>query len=375
MAGFDNTSGVASGGVPYQPAYTIQPKYGFRYSTQPFVDPYQDTYNPKYTAPPQKQIIPPNSTVPIIENNDSNNNDVANANQSAVTQMSIDAAQAANTRDYDLEEKGVFDRGQVYGPSASNALGAMIPGYGFMSGLTGPAVPTSGYGSPGSISSLTGGVFDDQSRSYNPVTGVYNQEYGTQRAFTDRMVENPVGMFTGDPKNAYDYQDVNAVNANTMHSKSMQQSVNFIDTHPMHAGKSEREKDNLKDEAAKIHLMDMGIPEHSAEVGTPTHDAMVDPSSYSDSGAAPKGSQYSKTGVFSSGMPSGGVDVSDPNSTGASTGIGGSASGVSGLGDESGQGTGSSSSSATAGQDTATSGPTGTSYADDAQGSGGGGGK
>ena len=99
MAGFDNTSGVASGGVPYQPAYTIQPKYGFRYSTQPFVDPYQDTYNPKYTAPPQKQIIPPNSTVPIIENNDSNNNDVANANQSAVTQMSIDAAQAANTRD------------------------------------------------------------------------------------------------------------------------------------------------------------------------------------------------------------------------------------------------------------------------------------
>ena len=375
MAGFDNTSGVASGGVPYQPAYTIQPKYGFRYSTQPFVDPYQDTYNPKYTAPPQKQIIPPNSTVPIIENNDSNNNDVANANQSAVTQMSIDAAQAANTRDYDLEEKGVFDRGQVYGPSASNALGAMIPGYGFMSGLTGPAVPTSGYGSPGSISSLTGGVFDDQSRSYNPVTGVYNQEYGTQRAFTDRMVENPVGMFTGDPKNAYAYQDVNAANANTMHSKSMQQSVNFIDTHPMHAGKSEREKDNLKDEAAKIHLMDMGIPEHSAEVGTPTHDAMVDPSSYSDSGAAPKGSQYSKTGVFSSGMPSGGVDVSDPNSTGASTGIGGSASGVSGLGDESGQGTGSSSSSATAGQDTATSGPTGTSYADDAQASGGGGGK
>ena len=375
MAGFDNTSGVASGGVPYQPAYTIQPKYGFRYSTQPFVDPYQDTYNPKYTAPPQKQIIPPNSTVPIIENNDSNNNDVANANQSAVTQMSIDAAQAANTRDYNLEEKGVFDRGQVYGPSASNALGAMIPGYGFMSGLTGPAVPTSGYGSPGSISSLTGGVFDDQSRSYNPVTGVYNQEYGTQRAFTDRMVENPVGMFTGDPKNAYAYQDVNAANANTMHSKSMQQSVNFIDTHPMHAGKSEREKDNLKDEAAKIHLMDMGIPEHSAEVGTPTHDAMVDPSSYSDSGAAPKGSQYSKTGVFSSGMPSGGVDVSDPNSTGASTGIGGSASGVSGLGDESGQGTGSSSSSATAGQDTATSGPTGTSYADDAQASGGGGGK
>jgi hypothetical protein len=62
-----------------------------------------------------------------------------------------------------------------------------------------------------------------------------------------------------------------------------------------------------------------------------------------------------------------GIDKNDPNSTGASTGIGGSASGVEGMG-------GTSSSSATAGQDTATSGPTGTSYSDDAQGSGGGGG-
>jgi hypothetical protein len=67
-----------------------------------------------------------------------------------------------------------------------------------------------------------------------------------------------------------------------------------------------------------------------------------------------------------------GVDTSDPNSTGASTGIGGSAAGVAGMGDESGAGTGSSSSSATAGQDTATSGPTGTSYSSDEQGSGGG---
>ena len=67
-----------------------------------------------------------------------------------------------------------------------------------------------------------------------------------------------------------------------------------------------------------------------------------------------------------------GVNTDDPNSTGASTGIGGSAAGVAGMGDESGAGTGSSSSSATAGQDTATSGPTGTSYSSDEQGSGGG---
>jgi len=55
-----------------------------------------------------------------------------------------------------------------------------------------------------------------------------------------------------------------------------------------------------------------------------------------------------------------GVDTSDPNSTGASTGVGGSAAGVGGMSG------GSTSSSATAGT------TSGTSYADDAQGSGGG---
>jgi len=55
-----------------------------------------------------------------------------------------------------------------------------------------------------------------------------------------------------------------------------------------------------------------------------------------------------------------GVDTSDPNSTGASTGVGGSAAGVGGMSG------GSTSSSATAGTSS------GTSYADDAQGSGGG---
>ena len=77
-----------------------------------------------------------------------------------------------------------------------------------------------------------------------------------------------------------------------------------------------------------------------------------------------KGASYSGITGF---QVNPGVDKNDPNSTGASTGIGGSASGVEGMG-------GTSSSSATAGQDTATSGPTGTSYSDDAQGSGGGGG-
>jgi len=77
-----------------------------------------------------------------------------------------------------------------------------------------------------------------------------------------------------------------------------------------------------------------------------------------------KGGSYSGITNFTQNP---GIDKNDPNSTGASTGIGGSASGVEGMG-------GTTSSSATAGQDTATSGPTGTSYSDDAQGSGGGGG-
>ena len=140
---------------------------------------------------------------------------------------------------------------------------------------------------------------------------------------------------------------------------------------------------NAKDALdAQMKGIGMGFAASTVAPGTATN-AAISGKGYSSTGAAPAGSQYSSTGTFSTGSSaddtgvgssgdlggatgagygagSDGVDTDDDDSTGASTGVGGSASGVDGMSG------GSTSSSATAGT------TPGTSYADDAQGSGGG---
>ena len=140
---------------------------------------------------------------------------------------------------------------------------------------------------------------------------------------------------------------------------------------------------NAKDALdAQMKGIAMGFAASTVAPGTATN-AAISGKGYSSTGAAPAGSQYSSTGTFSTsssaddtgvgssgdlggatgagyGAGSDGVDTDDDDSTGASTGVGGSASGVDGMSG------GSTSSSATAGT------TPGTSYADDAQGSGGG---
>ena len=86
------------------------------------------------------------------------------------------------------------------------------------------------------------------------------------------------------------------------------------------------------------------------------------------------GKQFSSTGKFSTEPPSGGIDITAPESTGSAATSGGSQAGVYGgdVTDEQDQGTsttGTTSSTATAGQGKGT----GTSYADDAQSSDSGG--
>jgi hypothetical protein len=89
---------------------------------------------------------------------------------------------------------------------------------------TEPAIPKSGFGSQGSYSSNTGGQFKD-GRSYDPITGVANQEYANQNSFLqgnymtnlmdnisgepkydpfgDVINNDPLGAFFSDPDNAY----------------------------------------------------------------------------------------------------------------------------------------------------------------------------
>jgi len=177
---------------PYQPSFSIQPTYGFRYSSQPFA-PNVGSINsantgiiPDYEYKPDVKVPnkPMSPVTPQVmdSSSDDNNSEIAEASR----QMSIDAS------------KG---KGEVYGPSAQGLVGALSP-FG-MSSLTGPAVPESGYGSPGSVSSLTGGVFNEEGRSVDPITGVANPEFATSRAFTDYIYNDPFANVFGDKDNAF----------------------------------------------------------------------------------------------------------------------------------------------------------------------------
>lgn len=278
----------SAGTTAYQPAPSIQPKYGFRYSGSNFAPSMSPANIPpvNYTIPAYE--APTVAPTPYADNTSMTmGNDSDNGSAMASTQMSIDQANK-NISNANIGQD--FGLQKTYGPSPMN----MIPGY----GLFGPAVPTSGYGTPGTVSSITGGTFDQQGRSIDPITGYANPEYATMGAFANQIMDDPLGNILGDPKNAFDYDP------NSKKSQTVQFSeAKGLDT----------------DKAATKDLLDMGISEASAQPGTATHDAQLG-IGYSNTGAAPTGSQFSSTGIFSTESPSGGPDSSNPESTG-STGV------------------------------------------------------
>lgn len=279
---------------PYQPSFSIQPSYGFRYFSQPFannVGTVKDTsvkpdYEPNYKVPDK----PITSTTPaVMDSSDDNQNMNADLTQSRVD--------VANT----LTDKG------VYGPDNPASI---IPGYGMLSKISGPAVPETGFGSPGSISSVTGGIFDDDSRSYNPITGEYNQEYGTSRAFTDYMLNDPMGNIFGDTKNAFNYSKNNLQSQGF--EKAMMDSPLATDAD----GLTEADKVLI----AKDLGRDMGFSEPTIRDDGPTVTA-IQGKGYTNTGAAPSGSQFSSTGIFSSSNSDNSGDSYDAGSdTGSYTG-------------------------------------------------------
>jgi len=60
------------------------------------------------------------------------------------------------------------------------------------------AVPSEGYGAYGTYSGLTGNKFDASGRGYDPSTGQYKQEYATQKAWSDKMGQDPLDNIFGD---------------------------------------------------------------------------------------------------------------------------------------------------------------------------------
>jgi len=283
---------------PYQPSFSIQPTYGFRYMSQPFADNVSSGYtppNPNYIPPKPKvqpDYVPPQvNNQAVMDTSDSNN-----PNAEISKQMSLDVAPTVAPRDYDAEEKGIFNKGEVFNPSPKGMLSAITP-FGLGS-FTEPAIPAKGYGSEGSISGLTGGVFQG-GRSYDPITGYAKPEFASTRAFTNYMIEDPFANTFGDKNNQFVY------NRDKDRPNPQAQEFQFaMAKSPLaEGGVTEAEKDTI---AKKIGV-DAGIAESSLQgQNNPTISA-IKGEGYID-GAAPKGSQFSSTGTFSSGT----VDYSDP---------------------------------------------------------------
>lgn len=278
----------SGGTTPYQPVPSIQPKYGFRYSGSNFAPSMSPANVPpvQYTIPAYE--TPTVAPTPYADNTSMTmGSDSDNGSAMASTQMSIDQANK-NISNANIGQD--FGLQKTYGPSPMS----MMPGY----GLFGPAVPTSGYGTPGTVSSITGGTFDQQGRSIDPITGYANPEYATMGAFANQIMDDPLGNILGDPKNAFDY-------AKTGPQSLKMQDVQFAES-----------KGLDPDLAATKGLMDRGISEAQAQPGTPTHTAATDPTSYSSTGAAPTGSQYSSTSVFSTSHSDSSNNNSNNNNTG-----------------------------------------------------------
>jgi len=331
----------SAGTTPYQAAPSIQPKYGFRYSGSTFAPSMSPANVPPVTYTIPAYEAPTVAPTPYADNTSmtmGSDGDGDNGSSMASTQMSIDQANS-NLGNTNIEEEQAANTG-MYGPTFNPM--SFVPGFGMMASLNAPAVPTSGYGTPGTYSSLTGNQFDADSRGIDPITGYAMPEYGTMKAFTNQIMEDPLGNLTGDPKNAFDYDP----------NSKKSQTVQFAEA-----------KGLSPSNAATKDLMDMGIAEQNAQPGSASHNASLG-IGYTDTGAAPAGSQFSSTGTFSSGATSTGVGSTGGlgGATGAGYGAGSEGTGGENSGGNQSGGVGQSNSAANTG------------YADDAAASDSGGG-
>ena len=89
----------------------------------------------------------------------------------------------------------------VHSPDWKEAWKMAVP-FGLAGSPKGP------YGTEGTVSGLTGGVFDKNGRSFNPISGYANQEYKDRASWTDRMFGKGAvrDFWLGDKPNAYDYK-------------------------------------------------------------------------------------------------------------------------------------------------------------------------
>jgi len=164
---------------------------------------------------------------------------------------------------------------EVYSPVPDPSM--MIPGGSIMS-LNEPAIPTSGYGTPGTVSGLTGGVFNQSSQAVDPITGQPIAEYGTTGAFMESLLDDPLANTTSPQGNLGDMDYA----AQTSQLASLGAGTTDPTGNPATMGLDQEAKDIVAQQLGQ----DMGFESHTVAPGTATNQAI-------QTNSVVAGSQYS----------------------------------------------------------------------------------
>lgn len=172
----NNKSGIAyqpgyttkGGGISYQPSYTINPKYGFRYMSQPFVDtvsPITKPSVPIMDAPPKEsETVIQQDTTPAVMDSSGDSNVPPNL-----------APEVAESRGYTQTEANpaaLLNVVPVVGPMLSSGFGI-----------------ENNYGKEGTYDA-EGNVFASDGRAYNPITGEAAASYSGNTSFYDSYTDS-----------------------------------------------------------------------------------------------------------------------------------------------------------------------------------------
>ena len=362
---------MASNTIPFQPAYSINPKYGFRYGPSAFVDTTTKVGGNPVSDLDLTNSVPPLNTPTTNSSNsttmDGGDNDNGSAQAARDLGTEVSTAGGGKKLPTDPNQMG---HGFLGFATAGLGLGA--------SGAAGMPAPREGYsGSPGSIGP-EGGRYNKEGREIDQITGqaygyshpnaFYKGNYMTNvkdnifgkpkyDSFGDVINNDPFGAIFSDPDNQYKYNPDNKSSQGFQFAEQKSPTLNsgsMIDRNTM---------------ALKVGL-DSGTPQHSLVGGRMDRGVDQDKDTFTTTNT--RGLDKIK-GEYTPGFNEG-VDYGSSVAHGMDANAGDVQGGVySTTGDQDeGSSTGTTSATATVGKQGAY-----TSYADDAQssGSGSGGGK
>ena len=168
--------------IPYQPTFSLQPKYGFRYSAQPF-------------APPSAPVAAPPPPPAGLQGSAATPPPVMGTQQGGQTNWQSDPFQSDPNR---------IPAAQTLGYAAGTQppfgiLSAIIPGIGLLQSLSGADTSGGGKYTYGNYQTYDaqGNVFGPEGRAYDPVTGTAAQSYASPQAWLGGW------LGTGTPEGAF----------------------------------------------------------------------------------------------------------------------------------------------------------------------------